>query len=415
MRLQTVLNRVHRQRAFVYGEPRLFEDGGPQIVVPVVPRKNSRPTCSGCKRPGGHYDTLSERRFEFVPLWGIAVFLVYAMRRVNCARCGVKVELVPWAEGKSPITTTYAYFLAGWAKRLSWKEVAEAFRTTWDTVFRAVSVVVSWGLANRDLTGIRAIGVDEVLWHRGHRYLTVVYQIDAHCRRLLWIARDRTEESFEGFFRFFGLRARWLRFVCSDMWQPYLEVFKRRAKDAVHVLDRFHVVARLSKAIDEVRAAEAKRMARDGYEPILKRTRWCLLKRPENLTDNQRGTLRNLLQYNLRTVRAYLLKEELGLLWKYVSPTWAGKFLDHWCTKVMGSRLEPMKKIARSFRTHRELILNWFRARGEISAAAVEGLNNKLKLVTRRAYGFRTFAATEIALYHALGDLPHPPMTHRFF
>ena len=117
----------------------------------------------------------------------------------------------------------------------------------------------------------------------------------------------------------------------------------------------------------------------------------------------------------LQTVRAYLLKEELQLLWDYTSATWAGKFLDRWCTKVMRSRLEPMKKLARSFRAHRELLLNWFRAKGEISAGTAEGLNNKLKVITRKAYGLRTFKATEIALCHGLGWLPEPKDAHRFF
>lgn len=415
MRLQTVLNRIQKQPGFVYQVPRLVEEPVLQLIVPIIPRKGSRPRCSSCQRKGGHYDTLDLRRFQFVPMWGIAVIFLYSMRRVNCVRCGIKVESVPWAEGKSPITKTYAWFLAGWAKRLSWKEVADAFSTTWDTVFRAVKIAVQWGLDHRDLTGIRSIGVDEVLWKRGHKYLTVVYQIDAHCRRLLWIGKDRTEESLENFFIFFGLRARWLRYVCSDMWKPYLTVLARRAKRATHILDRFHIMANVSKAIDKVRAAEAKRMKREGYEPVLKGSRWWLLKRPSNLTRDQRDSLRDLLQYNLKTVRAYLLKEELQHLWQYVSPTWAGKFLDRWCTKVMRSRIEPMKKIARSIRSHRGLILNWFRAQGEVSTGAVEGLNNKLKVVTRRSYGFRTLEAAEIALYHALGRLPEPEVTHRFF
>ena len=213
----------------------------------------------------------------------------------------------------------------------------------------------------------------------------------------------------------FGLRSRWLRFVCSDQHKPYLKAIARYAKGAAHVLDRYHVVARLNKAIDQVRAEEAKRMKREGYQPILKKSRWCLLKRPENLTDTQRDKLADVLRCNLRTVRAYLLKEELQMLWTYVSPNWAGKFLNRWCTKAMRSRIEPMKKLARSFCEHRELLLNWFRANGEISAAAVEGLNNKLKVTFRRSYGFRTFRVTETALYHALGRLPEPETTHRFF
>jgi transposase len=330
-------------------------------------------------------------------------------------RPALKVERVPWAEGKSPITTSYAWFLAGWAKRMSWKEVAEAFRTSWDSVYQAVELAVAWGLTHRDLSEIDAIGVDEVLWHRGHKYLTVVYQIDAHCRRLLWIGRDRKVETLEAFFDFFGQGAGRLQFVCSDMWKPYLDVLARRAKQALHVLDRYHIVAKLNKALDEVRADEARRMRQDGYEPLLKYSRWCLLKKPENLNDRQNDKLADLLQYNLRSVRAYLLKEEFQLLWEYVSPAWAGKFLDQWCAKVMRSRIEPIKKIARSMQTHRALILNWFEAKGAISAGSVEGLNNKLKVTFRRAYGLKTFKATEIALYHALGRLPEPEFTHRFF
>lgn len=415
MQLKTLLNHVQKHKGFVYDGARLESAGRPRLIVNIRPRRGSRATCSGCRRRGPQYDTLKVRYFQFVPLWGLLVFFAYAMRRVDCPRCGVKVEQVPWAEGKSPTTTTYAWFLAGWAKRLSWKEVARSFRTSWDTVFRAVSLAVEWGLENRSLKGIRAIGIDEVLWHRGHKYLTVVYQIDEHRRRLLWIGEHRTRECIDNFFKWFGLRAQRLQFICSDQHRPYLESVAKYAAKAVHVLDRFHLVARVSKAIDQVRAAEAKRMKRDGYEPILKKSRWPLLKRPENLTDGQRDKLADVLQYNLKTVRAYLLKEELQHLWQYVSPSWAGKFLDRWCAKVMRSRIEPMKKLARSFRDHRELILNWFRARGEVSAAATEGFNNKLKVTTRRSYGFRTLKATEIALYHSLGDLPEPDFAHRFF
>jgi transposase len=336
------------------------------------------------------------------------------MRRVDCPRCGVVVERVPWADGKHRLTHSFAHFLARWAKRLSWQEVAEAFQTSWDTVFRAVERAVAWGLAHRELSGITAIGIDEVLWQRGYRFLTVVYELTAGRRRLLWIGREREEATLHGFFDWLGDRVQALRFICSDMWKPYLKVIGQRAAQAVHVLDRFHIVARMNQAIDEVRAKEAKLLRAQGYEPILKRTRWLVLKRPEHLTEKQEPRLADLLRFNLRTVRAYLLKEDFQAFWEYVSPAWAGKFLDRWCRRTMRSRLEPMKKIAASLRAHRELILNWFRARKEISAAAVEGLNGKLKLVTRRAYGFRGYRCLEVALYHALGDLPEPPATHRF-
>jgi transposase len=416
MRIQTILNRVEKFKSFSYGQACLEErDDGPALVVQVRPRKNSRPYCSGCGRRGPSYDRLETRRFEFVPIWGIVVFLAYRMRRVDCKRCGVTVEMVPWCDGKNQLTTTYRWFLATWARRLSWSEVASIFRTSWDSVTRAVEHAVEWGLAHRDLGGLTAIGVDEVAWSRGHRYLTLVYDIGEGTRRLLAVAEERTEASLRSCLDGLGEAAcKQVQFVCSDMWKPYLNVIAGRLGGAVHVLDRFHVMQKFGKALDEIRAEEAKRLKRDGYEPILKRSRWCFLKRPANLTDRQTVKLSELLKYNLKTVRAYLMREEFQRLWEYKSAAWAGKFLDEWTTRVMRSKLDPMKKIARTIRVHRPLILNWFHARGALSSGAVEGLNNKVKLVTRKSYGFRTSEVAKLALLHNLGRHPEPDRTHRF-
>jgi len=174
-------------------------------------------------------------------------------------------------------------------------------------------------------------------------------------------------------------------------------------------------MAHLNKAIDEVRAQEAKELKAKGYEPVLTKTRWLLLKRPENLTEKQDTKLADLLQYNLRSIRSYLLKEEFQLFWQYTSPYWAGAFLDKWCTRTLRSKIEPMKKVAKMLRRHRPLLLNWFRAKKRFSSGIVEGFNTKAKLTTRKAYGFRTYHAAEIALYHALGALPVPDTTHKFF
>jgi transposase len=416
MQLKTILNRLQRYPGFVVGRTALVGRGA-LVTVEVVLAADGRcrPKCSVCRLPGPGYDTLGPRRFQFVPLWGLAVYFLYTPRRVDCSRCGIKVEYLPWASGKKQLTHAFAWFLATWAKRMSWLEVATAFRISWEHVFRSVELAVTWGLAHRSLDGIRSIGIDEVLWHRGHKYLTVVYQIDQGVKRLLWIGRDRTDETITSFFSWFGTdRNAALAYVCSDMWKPYLTAIAHWAKQAINVVDRFHVMQKFSKAIDEVRAKEAKALGKKTRGKVLKNTRWCLLKRPENLTEKQEATLKDLLRLNLRTVRAYLLKEDFQGLWDYVSPTWAGKFIDRWSKRAMRSRLEPMKKVAQTIRNHKALILNWFKAKGQLSSGAVEGLNNKLKVVTRRSYGFRTFRATEVALYHTLGQLPEPERAHRF-
>lgn len=417
MLLKTILNNCQKYKSFVYGEARLaIYEGKKSIEVEVKPRKNSKGVCSVCHKSAPGYDSLDERKFEFIPLWGYLVFFIYTMRRVECPRCGVRVEEVPWADGKQHQTKTYMQFLAHWAKKLSWKEVAESFQTSWPKVFRAVEYVVAWGLENRELSGITAIGVDEVLWHKGHKYLTLVYQINTENIRLLWIGKDRTAKTLLRFFVFLGReRTQLLQYVCSDMWKAYLKIIKKKAGGALHILDRFHIVARINKAIDEVRAEEHRKLKKDGHEHVLKNSRWCLLKRQQNLTEKQELKLKDLLSYNLKSMRAYLLKEDLHGLWDYVSPAWAGKFIDRWCTRVMQSRIEPLKREAKTIRRHKELILNWFKAKKAFSSGIVEGLNNKVKVTVRKSYGFKTFKCTEIALYHVLGNLPVPELTHRFY
>ena len=417
MQIKTILNKCHKFKSFVYGQAYFAEhEGKPAIHIEIEARKNSRGKCSRCKRPAPGYDRLRERKFEFIPLWGFLVFFIYRMRRVECPVCGIVVEEVPWADGKHEQTKTHMQFLAHWAKKLSWKEVAESFQTSWPKVFYAVQYVVTWGLAHRDLSGITAIGVDEIQWHRGHKYLTLVYQINEGSIRLLWIGKDRCVKTLLRFFRFFGKeRSGQLRYICSDMWKPYVKVIAKKATQATHILDRYHIVARINKAIDAIRADEHRQMKKDGYEEVLKKSRWCLLKRKENLTEKQEVKLRDLLRYNLKSVRAYLLKEDLNGLWEYVSPAWAGKFIDRWCTRAMRSRIEPMQKEAKTIRKHKELILNWFKAKKAFSCGVVEGLNNKVKLTIRKSYGFKSLKCTEIALYHVLGDLPEPELTHRFY
>ena len=181
-------------------------------------------------KPAPAYDHLKPRRFEFVPLWGCMVALLYCMRRVDCRSCGVRVEAVPWGIGKHQLTfKAYMLFLAHWARKLSWQETAVSFRTTWDKVCQSVEYVVQWGIEHRQLGPIAAIGVDEIQYAKGHKYLTLVYQIEQQCTRPLWIGRERTVASFEQFFTPIGeeLAGR-IEFVCLDMWQPYLTVIRER-------------------------------------------------------------------------------------------------------------------------------------------------------------------------------------------
>ena len=250
MELKTILNRVYRLPGFVYGTIRLVparkQGEKDSLEVEVRPRANSQAQCSGCGKRVPGYDRLQPRRFQFVPVLGQPTFFVYAMRCVSCSDCGkVKVERVPWADGKQRSTKALGWFLAGWARRLSWQETAKVLGVSWDRVHRAVGMAVAWGRERVSLEGVATIGVDEIAWQSGHRYLTLVYQLDAGCRRLLWVGRYRRNTTLESFFEWFGTkRAARLQVVCSDMWKAYLRVVKDKAGHVRHVLDWFHIVHR---------------------------------------------------------------------------------------------------------------------------------------------------------------------------
>ena len=307
MRLKTILNYGLKFKCFCIGKSE-FNEKKDSIIVEIKARTNSKPVCSICGTASPGYDTLPERLFEFVPMWGLRVFFRYAMRRVSCPQCKrVVVEAVPWCDGKNHFTNHYAAFLASWAKELSWKSVAAHFHTSWQTVCSAVESVVNYGLTHRNLDSVTALGVDEIAWHKGHKYLTLVYQINPGARRLLWVGEKRTQETMSSFFADmtklkadFSAQIRvicsdmWkpylkiivkadfsaqIRVICSDMWKPYLKIIVKHLPQAINVLDRFHIMQKFGKALDKVRADEAKRLRQAKQPPLLSKSRWCFLKR----------------------------------------------------------------------------------------------------------------------------------------
>ena len=419
LQVKTLLNRIQHFVGFVYRSVALKGTGsGMRIEIHLEAHAGMMGKCAQCHKPSPGYDRLPERSWEFVPLWNIPTVLLYPPRRVDCREHGIGVEHIPWSQGKRRVSIPMMIFLGQWARRLSWRETARAFKTSWESVYRSVRWMVDWGLARRELKGIESIGVDEIHWGKGLRadnFLTVIYQIDEKCRRLLWVGRRRTEASLRQGLAVLGTEvASGLRYVCSDMWKPYLRVMAARAPQALHILDRFHITAQLNKAVDEVRRGEYGRLRGTAAGRRLKKMRWPLLRKGSRVRGRARARLGAVFRSKLATGRAWMLKEIFAGFWRYRSVTWARYFLDVWCERALRSRIEPMRRIARTFRGHQGLILNWFRAKGEISNGVVEGLNNKIRVITRRSYGFRTYEAMEAALYHNLGRLPEPQVTHKF-
>ena len=381
------------------------------IDVKIVPDQRYKPRCGRCGCLGQYRDTRAERHFKHVPLWGIPVMLNYSPRRVFCKHCkGIYVEHIPWAAGKRRLTTAFACYLATWAQRLPWIEVARLFQCSWGTVASSVDFVVKYGLDNRDLSGITHIGIDEIARRKGHKYLTNVY--DLRTRKLIWSGEGRSEDTLRQFFKYIGAKtAHQLQGICCDMWMPYINVIKEKALDALLVFDKFHIVRHLMEAVDQVRRSEIIEKGQE-HKQLMKHTRYIWLKNPWNLTDKQKVKLGSLEKLNLKINRAYLLKEAFRNLWFYKTAGWANRYLKQWFWWATHSRLEPMRKFAWMIRKHEDNILSYFKL--PITNASVEGLNNKAKVISRRAFGFRSVKSHILNLYHCLSDLPWPKLLHTF-
>jgi transposase len=381
------------------------------LVAMIAADRRCSPRCGRCLEPAPYRDTRPMRRFRHVPMWGIPVELRYAPRRVSCPRCeGVHVEAMPWVSGKQRMTRALMVTLAMWTRVLPWKQVARLFRCAWGTVATAVEEAVAYGLAHRDLEGLTHIGIDEISRKRGHVYVTNVYDLGR--KRLVWSGGGRSKETLEAFFASLGPeKTAALQGICCDMWQPYIDVIKEQAPQAVLVFDKFHIVRHLMEAVDQVRRDEIREKG-PPHKALMYKTRFIWLKNPWNLTEGQAFRLGELERLNLKINRAYLLKELFRCFWDYTYAGWAKKYLKRWFWWATHSRLAPMREFAWMMRRNEHDILNYFRM--PIDNGTVEGLNNKAKLVIHKAYGFRTAANYIRNLYHCLGDMPLPKTMHTF-
>ena len=243
-----------------------------------------------------------------------------------------------------------------------------------------------------------------------HVYVTNVY--DLARKRLLWSGEGRSRATLEEFFDFLGPeRPAALEGIYCDMWQPYIDVVRVRASQAVLVFDKFHIVSHLMKAVDQVRRDETREKG-PAHKALMHKTRFIWLKNPWNLTEAQHRRLGELAHLNLKINRAYLLKELFAHFWSYRTAGWAKRYLKRWFWWATHSRLPPLRNFAWMLRRHETDILNYFRM--PIDNGTVEGLNNKAKLIIHRAYGFRTAKNYIRNLYHCMADLPLPQTVHTF-
>lgn len=351
------------------------------------------------------HDVRTERQWRDLSMRKLPLILRYRPRRVDCRRCGVRVEDFPWAEPWARVTTALANAVATLARELSWQGTAREYGLNWKSVATIVQRAVEYGLRHRVRPPVHFIGIDEVSRRKGQVYLTTVYDLER--RVLLWVGEDRTEEAVKQFFTVEMGRRRCgtLRVVCMDMWAPYINLVREHAPQARILFDRFHIVKHLNEAVDEVRRTLMRRLSWKE-KTTFKGTRWLLLKNPWNLNDSQRERLSTLVRWNTPLVRAWYLKEVFQLFWTYRQPWRAEQHLSKWMKSAMRSKLEPFKSFVRMLRSHLDGVLAWTKTK--LSNGAVEGMNNKIKSISHRSFGFRSAKNFIAAIYHCCARLPLP-------
>jgi transposase len=368
------------------------ERGEEVLVARVRPKAGVARRCSRCQRRCPGYDTSAKpRRWRGLDLGSTRVFVQASTHRVSCPEHGVVVAAVPWARTGSRFTHAFEDTAAWLVCHATVSVLAVLLRIAWRSVSDILTRVVADRAGQIDrLAGLRRIGIDEISYRKGQRYLLVV--VDHDSGRLVWAGKDRTAATLRRFFDELGAeRAAALTHVSADGAEWIHTVVAERAPQAVLCLDAFHVVAWASKALDEVRrtlAASLRRTGRAEQAASIKHTRWALLKNPESLSADQRTTLAAVQATNGPLYRAYLLKEQLRAIFQTRDLTAATTLLAGWLAWAQRSRLTPFAKLAKTIKKYRQLILN--AVQHGLSNARSEATNTHLRLLTRRAYGYHS-------------------------
>lgn len=363
------------------------EVGSEGVIFDVRPRRK-KPRCSGCGKRAPGYDQRAARQWRHLSLGATRIWLRYAPRRVECPRCGVVNEQVPWGSAGGWFSAAFEETTAYLARVADKTSVTMIMGIAWVTVGKIVERIVGARLDSSRLEGLHFIGIDEFSYRKRHHYITVI--VDHVAGRVIWAAKGRSSETLAAFFRELGPeRAAKIEVVTLDMAEGYIKAVKEHAPQAKIVFDRFHVQRLASDAVDAVR----RELVRDEEDAERKRaikgSRFALLRSEWNLTVADRAKISEVQRSNRSLYRAYLLKQALAHLLGYQQ---AGqKALKEWLTWASRSRLRPFVRVARTIRKYRDGVLAYIDFR--LTNGPVEGINNRMRMVARRAFGFHSAEA----------------------
>ncbi len=385
MRVTTAFKRLLRLPGASVADVSFAGEG---VVVTVRPRRRRR-VCSICGQTGRlEIHGRRIKRWRHLDLGASRCWIECELRLLRCRDCGVRLEPVPWARPGAHHTRDFEDTVAWLAQQMAFSPITRLLRIGWATVGRIVTRVVADHLDEARLEGLIAIGVDEISYRRHHRYLTSV--ADHASGAIVWCAPGRNSATLQGFFDELGDRKDSIRAVSIDMSGEYQRAIRANLPEAQICFDPFHVVRLAARATDQVRRDEWNRHDRSHTATgrWVKGTRWSLLKAPANQSIYQLATLAEVQRENRRLYRAFLLREELRLLYHLKDQALAPEHLDAWLAWASRSRLKPFVRLARTLREHRDGILAALRL--GLSNGRLEGLNSKIRLISHRAFGFHS-------------------------
>jgi transposase len=336
----------------------------------------------------GWYDR-RVRRVRDLSSGAMRIYLEIEIRRVQCRRCGrVKRERLEFLADNPFYTKRFSYYVGQRCRQSTIQDIAKELHLDWDTVKTLEKQYMRAQLAKAGMPGPKAVGIDEISIRKGHTYRIVVSDL-IRLRPIWFGGEDRSEASMTQFYDWLGeKKSRGIRLAVMDMWKPFRNATRARAPQAAILFDKFHIIRHLGEALDQVRKSEYARLSGKDRRYI-KGQKYTLLSSRENLTLEGRQTLRTLLTANKRLNTAYLLKESFGQLWDYEREGWARKFFENWRASLKWQRLQPYEKFAEMIDRHWDGIAAYCKPENKVSLGFVEGLNNKIRVIQRRAYGLR--------------------------
>lgn len=373
------------------------------VEVHVGHAPGQRFPCPQCGRELGVYDHLAERVWRHLDSCQFLTYLHARPPRVSCPEHGVHQVTLPWAQAGSRFTNLFEALAIDVLLAANIKKAAGLLRITWDEAWNLMERAVYRGRAAKALDVPRQIGVDEKAIAKGHRYMTLVCDLDT--ATVEYIGEDRKEKSLTDYFDAFPeAQRKEIEAISLDMWPAYINACRKGVPDAdgKMVFDRFHIMRHVIEAVDKVRKQEHRALMKDG-DATLARSKYLWLTNPGNMTDKARAHFAELKGAELKTGRAWALKEALRGLWDYQSATWATKFWKRWYFWATHSRLPPMIEAAKLIARHLPNVLTYFTHR--ITNAVAEGLNSKIATVQKRACGYRNPDNFKIAVYFHCGGL----------